>query len=275
LYKPVVPFATGPGNHPVHFGEYGSPSNPALVLIQGLMLDGRFWFEMPELLASDPEQPWRVLVPDNRGTGHSELPRRPWTMADMADDVAAMLDAAGVRKAVIAGISMGGMIAQHIALRHPERVAGLVLMATTPGLPLGKLPDPSMLRDLVGSSLTQRRDLQALARLVLPERELPNAWQHLEGWVRLMREQRPRRRTFLGQFAAITTHSTGHRLDRIRVPVRVVTGDEDRLVPAKNSELLAARIPGAELEILPGVAHGIPFLDRDVVRRNAGLLRPG
>lgn len=268
-----MPYATGPGHHRIHFREYGSSSNPPLVLIQGLMLDGRFWFEMPELLADDPEQPWRVLVPDNRGVGLSDLPRRPWTMAEMADDVAAMLDAVGVRKAVIAGISMGGMIAQQVALRHPERVTGLLLMATWPGLPYGTLPDWAMIRNLVGSSLTMQRDLESLARLVLPEREIPNAWQHLEGWVRLMREQPPRRRTFLGQFAAISTHSTGHRLDRITVPVRVVTGDEDRLVPARNSEILAARLPRAELEVLPGVAHGIPFIDRDVVRRNAGLLR--
>jgi 3-oxoadipate enol-lactonase len=268
-----VPYATGPGNHRIHFREYGSPHNPTLVLIQGLMLDGRFWFEMPEQLANDPEQPWRVLVPDNRGTGQSDLPRRPWTMAEMADDVAAMLDVTGVDQAIVAGISMGGMIAQHLALRHPERVTGLVLMATTPGLPYGTLPELAMLRNLVNSAI-MRRDLESLARLVLPEREIPNAPQHLQGWVRLMRELPPRRRTFFGQFGAITTHSTGHRLDRITVPVRVVTGDEDRLVPVRNSELLAARLPNAQLEVLPGVAHGIPFIDRDVVRRNAGLLRP-
>jgi 3-oxoadipate enol-lactonase len=191
----------------------------------------------------------------------------------MADDIAAMLDTVGVAKAIVAGISMGGMIAQQLALRHPERVAGLVLMATWPGLPYGKLPDLSMLRNLVNSALA-RRDLESLARLVLPEREIPNAWQHLQGWVRLMREQSPPRSAFFGQLGAITTHSTGHRLDRITVPVRVVTGDEDRLVPASNSELLAARLPNAQLEVLPGVAHGIPFIDRDVVRRNAGLLRP-
>lgn len=270
----IVPHATGPGDHRIHFREYGSRSNPTLVMIQGLMLDGRFWFEMPELLADDPELPWHVLVPDNRGVGQSDLPRRPWTMAEMADDVAAMLDAVGVRRAVIAGISMGGMISQQFALRHPERVVGLVLMATWPGLPFGKLPNLTTLRGLVGSSLTHSRDLESLARLVLPDSELPNAWRHLEGWVRLMREQPPHRRTFLGQFGAIGTHSTGHRLGRIEVPVRVVTGDEDRLVPPSNSDVLAARLPRAELEILPGVAHGIPFMDRQVIRRNAALLRP-
>jgi 3-oxoadipate enol-lactonase len=268
-----VPYANGPGDHRVHFREYGSPRNPTLVLIQGLMLDGRFWFEMPELLAEDRAQPWHVLVPDNRGVGLSDLPRRPWTMGDMADDVAAVLDAVGVRRAVIAGISMGGMIAQQLALRHPERVVGLVLMATWPGLPFGKLPELAMIRGLVGSSMAAQRNFDTLARLILPDRELANAWQHLEGWVRLMREQPPRRRTFLGQFGAITTHSTGHRLARIAAPVRVVTGDEDRLVPPSNSEVLAARLPQAELEVLPGVAHGIPFIDRDVVRRNTALLR--
>jgi 3-oxoadipate enol-lactonase len=268
-----MPYATGPGDHRIHYRSFGSPQNPPLVLIQGLMLDGRFWFELPQLLADDPDQPWHVLVPDNRGVGLSALPRRPWTMADMADDVAAMLDGVGVRKAIVAGISMGGMIAQQLALRHPERVAGLVLMATWPGLPYGKLPELAMLRDLLAPTLTQRRDLQALARLVLPARELDNAWEHLEGWVGLIRDNPPRRRALIGQFGAITTHSTGHRLERIRVPVRVVTGDEDRLVPAQNSEILAARLPVAELEILPGVAHGIPFLDRQVVHRNAGVLR--
>jgi 3-oxoadipate enol-lactonase len=148
-YTWLVPFATGSGDHRIHFLEYGSRANPTIVLIQGLMLDGRFWFDVPAQLAADPELPWHVLVPDNRGVGQSDMPKRPWLMTDMADDIAAMLDAAGVRKAVLAGISMGGMIAQQVALRHPERVRGLVLMATTPGLPHGKLPGLRTLGDLM------------------------------------------------------------------------------------------------------------------------------
>ena len=274
-YICFVPFATGSGDHRVHFKEYGSRANPTLVLIQGLVLDGRFWFELPAQLASDPKLPWHVLVPDNRGVGHSGMPKRPWTMGDMADDIAAMLDAAGVRKAVIAGISMGGMIAQQVALRHPERVHGLVLMATWPGLPHGKLPGLRTLGDLFGSSLLRRGEIESFARLILPDAELPNARELLSGWLTLMREQPPARRTFLGQFGAISTHSTGGRLERIGVPVQVVTGDEDRLVPARNSEILAAKIPDSQLEVLRGVAHAIPLMDRLVVHRNAALLRPG
>jgi 3-oxoadipate enol-lactonase len=273
-YTLAVPFVTRAGEQRIHYREFGSRTNPTLVLIQGLLLDGRFWFELPDSLANDPALPWHVLVPDNRGTGHSSLPNRPWTMADMADDVAAVLHAAGVEKAVIAGISMGGMIAQQVALRHAERVAGLLLMATWPGLPYGRLPPLRSIGDLVGSSIGQRRELDALARLVLPDSELGNARELLSGWVRLMREQAPPRKTFLGQFAAITTHSTGRRLGRIGVPVRVVAGMADRLVPPRNSEILAARIPGATLELLPGVGHAIPLLDRQVIHRNVALLRP-
>ena len=270
-----MPYATASGGHRVHFREFGSRRDPTLVLVQGLALDGRFWFELPERLASDPEQPWHVLVPDNRGTGKSDMPRRPWTMGDMADDVAAVLDAAGVRRAVVVGISMGGMISQQVALRHPARVEGLVLMATWPGLPHGKLPELRMVGDLVGSGLLQRRQIDAVARLLLPDHAVPQARELLADWFALMRAQPPRRRTFVGQFGAITTHSTGRRLDQIHVPVRVVHGAEDRLVPPRNSEILAAGIPGAELEVLPRIGHAIPLLDRQVVRRNAGAVRRG
>ncbi len=267
-----MPFVTRAGEQRIHYREFGSRTNPTLVLVQGLLLDGRFWFELPELLADDPQQPWHVLVPDNRGTGHTSLPSRPWTMSDMADDVAAVLDAANVDKAVIAGISMGGMIAQQVALRHAERVAGLLLMATWPGLPYGRLPSLASIGDLVTSAMG-RRQLDTLARLVLPDSELGNASELLSGWVRLMREQSPPRKTFLGQFGAITTHSTGRRLGRIAAPARVVAGMADRLVPPRNSEILAARIPNATLELLPGIGHAIPLLDREVVHRNVALLR--
>lgn len=269
-----MPFVTRAGEQRIHYREFGSRANPTLVLIQGLLLDGRFWFELPESLANDPALPWHVLVPDNRGTGHTALPSRPWTIGDMADDVAAVIRAAGVDQAVIAGISMGGMIAQEVALRHPELVAGVLLMATWPGLPYGRLPPLRSIGDLLGSSIGQRREIDTLARLVLPDSELGNARELLSGWVRLMREQSPSRKTFLGQFAAITTHSTGRRLGRIEVPVRVVTGMADRLVPPRNSEILAERIPGATLELLPGVGHAIPLQDRLVVHRNVALLRP-
>jgi pimeloyl-ACP methyl ester carboxylesterase len=243
-------------------------------LVQGLALDGRFWFEQPDKLANDPDKPWRVLVPDNRGVGQSDLPRRPWTMADMADDVAAVLDHAGVRQAVVVGISMGGMIAQHLALRHPDRVNGLVLLATTPGLPHGRLPGLETIRVLLGSPLRRTGHVEALAKLVLPKHAHSRASELLAGWIGLLREQAPATPAFFGQVGAVLGHSTGRRLGNIRVPTRVITGDQDQLVPPANSRLLSERIPNATLEVLAGVAHGIPLMDREVVSRNVNLIRP-
>ncbi len=274
MLSTAVPFATGSREHRVHYRKVGE-RGPALVLIQGIGLDGRFWFDLPESLANDPDKPWRVLVPDNRGVGRSDLPGRPWSMADMADDVAAVLDHAGVRQAVIVGISMGGMIAQHVALRHPERVSGLVLMATTPGLPHGKLPEFDTLGALLSAPLRKVGHLQTLAKLVLPTHAHDRAPDLLAGWIGLMREHQPRKPAFFGQFGAVLGHSTGRRLASIQVPTRVVTGDQDSLVPPANSRLLRERIPNATLELLPGVGHGIPLMDREAVRRNANLVRPG
>jgi 3-oxoadipate enol-lactonase len=268
-----VPFAVGPRDHRIHYREFGE-RGPALVLVQGLGLDGRFWFEIPEKLANDAEKPWRVLVPDNRGVGRSDLPRRPWSMADMADDVAAMLDHAGVRRAVVVGISMGGMIAQHVALRHPDRVTGLVLLATTPGLPHGRLPELDTLRVLLGAPLRKTGHVEALAKLVLPRHAHSRAPELLAGWIGLLREQAPRTEAFFGQIGAVLGHSTGRRLGNIRVPTRVITGDQDTLVPPVNSRVLSERIPNATLEVLTGVGHGIPLMDREVVRRHVEVLRP-
>ncbi|EDM79743.1 predicted hydrolase or acyltransferase (alpha/beta hydrolase superfamily) protein [Plesiocystis pacifica SIR-1] len=269
-----MPYAIGPGKHRVHYERFGPADAPALVLIQGLGLSGRFWMRMPDMLAGDAKTPWRVLVPDNRGVGKSDRPRRPWTMANMADDVVAMLDAEGVQRAIVAGISMGGMIAQQVALRHAERVAGLILLATWPGLPSGQLPSFATLNDLFGSAIAQRKDPQLIARLLLPDSLHDRSSELLSDWFQLMRETRPSRATFLGQFGAIASHSTGKRLSAIQAPTRVITGDQDRLVVPVNSMRLADAIPGAQLQILPNVGHAIPLLDREVVRRHALDLRP-
>lgn len=268
-----MPFARGPNDHEIHYREFGG-RGPALVLLQGIALDGRFWLDEPERLADDPEQPWRVLVPDNRGVGRTAIPRRPWTMAEMADDVAAVLDHAGLASAVIVGYSMGGMIAQHLALRHPERVRALVLMATSAGFPHGHFPELDMLRTLVSAPLRKSGHVRTLAKLVLPTHAHERAPELLADWLELMVEERPRKRGLLGQAGAVLGHSTGRRLHQIRVPTRVITGDCDLLVPPANSHVLTKRIPGAQLEVLEGVGHGILLMEPDALRRNLVHVRP-
>lgn len=261
-----MPYVRGPQGNRIHYRRLGDPSRPVVLLVHGLGMPGDMWIDEPQFLV---DRGLQVLVPDNRGTGRSDVPTRPWTMGHMADDHRAVLDHAGVDAAIVVGISMGGMIAQQLALRAPGRVRGLVLMATWAGLPHGRLPKPEAIRRLLdlGRLGTGPMDREA-ALLLIPESELPNVGKHFGRWPKILGAQPTTPRAFMMQFGAVATHSTGGRLDRIRVPTQVVSGEEDILVPPSNSELLAHRIPGAELELLPGIGHAVPTLDKDVVPRN-------
>jgi pimeloyl-ACP methyl ester carboxylesterase len=186
----------------------------------------------------------------------------------MAEDVVAAMDAAGMRRATIVGISMGGMIAQHVALRHPGRVDGLVLLATTPGLPHGRLPTVSGLATLLALPLLggAKGGRKLLARILLPKEDLPRARELMSEWPGALREEKTAPSAFLGQFAAVMFHSTGFRLRSLDVPVVVIGAEHDVLLPPVNSRRLAALIPRAQLEVLPA-GHGIPITHRDVVER--------
>ena len=123
-----MPFADR-GTHRLSFETLGREDAPPLLLVMGMSFSARAWGPMPERLARE----FRVVVFDNRGAGESTAPLRPFGMGDLADDAAAVLEAAGVGPAFVFGISMGGMIALELALRHPERVRALALGATFAG----------------------------------------------------------------------------------------------------------------------------------------------
>ncbi len=166
-----MPFATGARGARIHYETRGT-GGPTAVLIQGLGLSSRFWFDVPDRLAAGRD-PWRVLTPDHRGVGRSDRPLGPYFMRTMADDVAAVLDDARVDRAYVVGISLGGMVAQHVAIRHPSRVAGLVLLATTAGFPHVRVPSPLVLARFLSLPLTgqlsQNQVGSTFARLLLVE----------------------------------------------------------------------------------------------------------
>ncbi len=264
-----MPFTNSADGTRIHYDviEASSPSAlPPVVLVQGLGLSSHFWFDLPSRLAAHAGAPRKVIVLDNRGTGASDAPRGTYRMAAMADDVAAVIDATGSEKVVVVGISMGGMIAQHVALRHPTRVTGLVLLATSPGLPHARLAGPFALMLLMAAPFA-RDPFWALDRILLPSTHLHRARELLSDWPAAFESNRVAGRAFVAQFIAAALHSTGARLASIRCPVVVVTGSDDIVVPPKNSEILARLIPHAILEILPGVGHGVPILDETVVER--------
>jgi 3-oxoadipate enol-lactonase len=164
------------------------------------------------------------------------------------------------------------MIAQHVALRHPDRVAGLVLLATTAGVPYARLPKARALATLLGLPIAGRFRPSAqvgrsLARLLLAEKDVPRARELLSQWPAAMRAEPMLPRSYFAQLAAVATHSTGSRLRRIACPTVVVTGDEDILIPPHNSRLLARLIPGAHLEVVRSCGHAIPASDPDCIER--------
>jgi pimeloyl-ACP methyl ester carboxylesterase len=231
--------------------EPDAPGDPVL-MIMGLGASSRLWFRLA---------PWisrrhRTILIDNRGTGSSPPVRSKLSMDSLARDALEALDEAGVESAHVIGASMGGMIAQHIALDHRERVRSLVLACTTPGgrsgVPPWRMLAASALRPLVGS----RRAFPVVAPVLYAAKtrsEQPDR----------LREDLERRiaddtsaRTIYAQMGAIAGHDTRSRLAELAgLETLVLHGLEDVLIPPDRGRDLAELIPGARLELLPGCGH--------------------
>lgn len=265
--------ATATDGTQIYFDVIGE-EGPWTVLIQGLGLSSRFWGDVPKTL---PGQ--RVLLVDNRGTGRSGKAFWPYAMATLADDVVSAMDAAGARTGVVCGISMGGMIAQHIAARHPARVEGLVLLATTPGVPWGVPPGPGTvaLLSTLGfkSSLRSRRD--TFRKLFFGGRAREDGErlvdELLQQWAPLLHDEIADPHTFMLQLVAASGHVMPWALSAFAGPVHVVHGAADEVIPSANAARMRLLFGQATVEELPNVGHAVPFEDRDVIRRGVAQVR--
>jgi len=243
-------------------GETGTP----VLLIMGLSVRGAAWrFQVPDLATRH-----RVCWFDNRGVGESDVPPGPYSMAQLAGDAAALLDHLGWEDAHIVGVSMGGMIAQHLAVHHRDRVRSLSLLATTPGGPAGRFPPlPGAFH--FARVLFARGDarLDAVARLLFPpeaRRELDPAW--LSEILRDDFGTRQPKAGRRGQLRAVMGHDVRRRLGELAgVPTLVVKPEQDILVRPGESEKLHRGIPGSTILRLPRAGHGL-------LRNTAGELNP-
>ena len=224
-----------------------------MLLIMGLSFTHDMWFRVLPILSGR----YRTIFFDNRGMGRSDAPRGPYRMRLMAQDAAAVLDAAGVPAAHVIGASMGGMIAQELALCHPHRVLSLLLGCTSYGGLLARWPDLSKAR--------MSREAALIPLLYSPStpREL------IEEDFRVRAQARWTNRGFWGQFGGILMWNSYRRLPRIKVPTLVVHGEEDRLVKPENGRVVAKRIPGARFELIPKAGH---ILVTDQLEACVGLM---
>ncbi len=194
---------------------------------------------------------------DNRGAGRSGTQLRTTSMPELAADAARLLDALGVESAHVFGISMGGMVAQELALRFPERVRGLMLAGTTPGGPLAVRPAVKELAavgvNLAGTFRDGGRPW--LAPLLFSERFRAEQPERVRELLRFFAEHGPTPWGANAHWWATVYHDTWRRLPQIQAPTLVLHGGEDSFAPLANAEVLAERIPDAELAVIPGTGH--------------------
>jgi 3-oxoadipate enol-lactonase len=193
---------------------------------------------------------------DNRGAGRSTAPWRPTSMPELAADAVRLLDALGLDSAHVYGLSMGGMVAQEMALRFPDRVRGLVLGATSPG---GPRSVPPSAKELAAFGLQRTAPAAVRAELVggllfTPEFRAQEPALVRE-YLRHLGAHRASARGLGSHLWASAYHDTFSRLGRIAAPTLVLHGTRDTLTPVANGRILAGRIPGAELVELPDAGH--------------------
>jgi 3-oxoadipate enol-lactonase len=232
------------GEVAIAWEEHGS--GPPLLLVMGLGY-GRWGWE--PILGALAER-YRVLAFDNRGYGESDVPQGPYTAADMAADACAVLDAARVERAHVLGASLGGAIAQELALRHRERVDRLVLVATMSGVSnMHPLPAPTLQLMAEAPTLDPAVALRCFVENALapePEPEL------VERIVELRTANPPDPAGWAAQVGIWASFDVWDELPGLAVPTLVVQGEGDVVVDPRNAPLLAERIPGAELRLVPG-----------------------
>jgi pimeloyl-ACP methyl ester carboxylesterase len=224
-----------------------SGDGPPLLLVQGLGYGGWGWDPVVPGLA----ERFRVLVFDNRGSGDSDKPAGPYTAAQMAGDALQVLDEAGVERAHVVGASLGGMIAQELAVAAPGRVDRLVLCSTTPGGP-DAFPLPEQTVRLFAEAAAL--DPQVALRRFVENALAPGADGVADELFARRLAAPPDPVGWQGQAAAGTTFA-GVDLARVEAPTLVLHGTADNVVDHRNAALLASRIAGAQVELVAGGGH--------------------
>jgi 3-oxoadipate enol-lactonase len=251
---------------PIHHHD-GGVSGAAVVFLNGWTASGLVW---PRSLIGALERDHRVIRVDNRGSGWSRHAARPYTIGDLAGDVRGIIDELGLGAPTVVGLSMGGMIAQELALRWPDRVRRLVLLGTRPPSPEDSPAPAAVTASLLASpppGVPLRRFLRdGWATVTAPGFAAAHRERIDEMAASIARRPTPRF-ALLDQARAIAAWSGAHRLGALTVPTTVVHGTDDPLIPVRNGMRLAQLVPGARYVELPHVGHLVPYEAPDAVER--------
>jgi pimeloyl-ACP methyl ester carboxylesterase len=245
-------------NYEIH-GE-GFP----LVMIMGLSANIDWW--QPDFVTAVAKH-FKTIVFDNRGAGRSTDPGVDYTVKTLAEDTVGLMDALKIPKAHVLGISLGGMIAQELALNFPKRVEKLILAATMPGGPKQVPPGPAVIK-LLGADRTKKTEEQKMADMIPilytegyakshPEEIKLVIQQFLKAPIKDVSYQR--------QLKAIITFDSTKRLKNIKMPTLIVHGKQDILIPPGNAKMLSELIKGSKFLLFDGSAHAVFSEEKDKV----------
>jgi 3-oxoadipate enol-lactonase len=276
-----MPFARA-GQVQIHYEIHGPPvgsvAAPPALLIMGLASDAHAWEkQIPVLAAARP-----VIAFDNRGSGRSSKPAGAYTSAEMADDAAVVLDAVGVERAHVVGMSLGGLVAQELALARPARVASLALLATFAhaDLTLRQTADDGV-ASTTGADLPSLVEALSrgaanvdffvvfayLTKLVFSPAYLKDERAYLQSFFARSLQYGISIDGLAGQIQAVLAHDARERLVNLNAPTLVAFGTSDELVPPALTRVLASKIRGSRLvEILNG-PHGLNFESAETVNK--------
>ena len=240
-----MPFADNQGAR-IYWDEQGRGA--PVLLIMGLGWTSAMWHRTRPILAGH----YRTIALDNRGAGRSDVPPGPYSIALMASDAAAVLDAAGIERAYIFGVSMGGMIAQEFALQYPQRVHSLILGCTASGGPHAVQPDSEVLETLFRRGSSPDEFAESMNPFIYHS-STPR--ERIEEDMALLRQWYSTDTGFTAQLQGIMGWEAHGRLPQIGARTLVVHGDSDRLIPPANGELIAKRIPNAKFVLIRNAGH--------------------
>ncbi len=242
-------------------------SGEPVVMIMGLGANVTAWDSQLEPLSRE----YQLIAFDNRGAGRSEAPDEPYSIRQMADDTAALMDELGIKEAHVFGMSMGGMIAQEMHHRHRARVRSLILAGTMAGGPQATFPDPKVFQQFVSNGVNSMEEAVAAGlKLFYSEAFLAKKrdWLLQRSLANMSLMAPPH--ALQKQVMAIMSFNAHGLLGKIETPTMVMGATEDQIVPFPNQELLARHIPDAHFVPFEGAGHG--FLTERALAVNSAVL---
>ncbi len=239
------------GDISIYYETHGQ--GEPLVLIMGLGGGSSMWWRQVAFFS--PE--YQVIVYDSRGVGLTDKPDIPYSMNMLVSDAVGLLEKLGIVSAHVYGVSMGGMVAQELALRNPDLVSSLILGATTCGGGHAAMPSQETLQDLFSiMTLSPDKAVRVSTSVTFSAAFVERHPEKINEWLIKGAESPPSPMGFKRQAEAAASFDTWDRLPQITAPTLILAGTADQLIPSDNSRIMASRIPNAKLVLFEGAGHG-------------------